>query len=126
MRPLGADLRESQLLRSIFAVAALSLVATPALAAPDGAQLFNMRCKACHSGGPIAPALKGVAGSKVASKPGFKYSDGLKKKGGVWTDANLNAFLAGPTKFAPGTRMMVTVAKPEDRAAIVAHLKTLK
>ncbi len=114
------------MLRSISAVAALSLIATPALAAPDGAQLFNMRCKACHGGGTIAPPLKGVAGAKIAGKPGFKYSDGLKKKAGVWTDANLDTFLAGPAKFAPGTRMMISVAKPEDRTAIIAHLKTLK
>jgi cytochrome c len=114
------------LLRSISAVAALSLIASPALAAPDGAQLFNMRCKACHAGGTMAPALKGVVGAKIAGKPGYKYSAGLQKKTGVWTDANLNTFLSGPAKFAPGTRMMVTVAKPEDRAAIIAHLKTLK
>ncbi len=113
------------MLRSIFAVAALSLAASPALAA-DGAQLFNMQCKMCHAGGPMGPALTGVAGAKIASKPGFNYSPALKAKDGTWTDANLDAFLKAPAQFAPGTRMMVAVPSDENRKAIIAHLKTLK
>ncbi|HEY8615727.1 c-type cytochrome [Phenylobacterium sp.] len=110
--------------RSIFAVAALSLAASPALAA-DGGQLFNMQCKMCHTGGPMGPSLTGVAGAKIASKE-FNYSPALKGKSGTWTDANLDAFLKAPAQFAPGTRMMVSVPSEENRAAIIAYLKTLK
>ncbi|WP_309089030.1 c-type cytochrome [Phenylobacterium sp.] len=103
---------------------ALSLAAAPASAA-DGQQLFNMQCKMCHAGGPMGPALNGVAGAKIASKP-FAYSPALKAKEGTWTDANLDAFLKAPTQFAPGTKMMIAVPSDENRAAIIAFLKTLK
>ncbi len=99
-------------------------LAGPALAA-DGQQLFNMQCKMCHAGGPMGPSLAGVAGSKIASKD-FNYSAALKAKGGTWTDANLDAFLKGPTQFAPGTKMVMGVPSEENRAALITFLKTLK
>lgn len=106
----------------------LGLTATPALAA-DGAQLFNAQCKMCHQAatGPLAPALGGVTGAKIAAKPGFPYSPGLKAKAAqTWSDANLDAYLANPTGFAPGTRMMVKVPGQADRQALIKHLATLK
>ncbi len=110
----------------LFAVSAvLSLAAAPALAA-DGAQLFNMQCKMCHGGTPMAPSLAGVAGGPIAGKEGFAYSTALKGKGGTWTDENLDAFLKSPSAFAPGTKMMISVPGEADRAAIIAYLKTLK
>lgn len=96
----------------------------PALAA-DGQQLFNMQCKMCHNGGPMGPSLTGVAGAKIASKD-FAYSQALKGKEGTWTDANLDAFLKAPGQFAPGTKMLVAVPSEENRAALIAFLKTLK
>jgi cytochrome c len=110
----------------LAAVAVLFTLAAgaPAMAA-DGAQLFNMQCKMCHAGGPMGPSLAGVAGAPVASKT-FAYSAGLKGKGGTWTDANLDAFLKAPSAFAPGTKMMISVANPENRTAIIGYLKTLK
>lgn len=103
---------------------ALSVTAAPALAA-DGAQLFAMQCKMCHAGGPMGPSLAGVAGAKIASKD-FAYSPALKAKGGVWSDANLDAYLKSPAAFAPGTKMMMAVPSDENRAAIITYLKTLK
>jgi cytochrome c len=115
------------MLRLAIAALALGLVAQPALAA-DGATVYNQRCKMCHQdkSTPMAPTLKGVSGAKVATRPGYNYSNALKKKGGTWTDANLNAWLAAPTKYAPGTKMMIGMPNAADRAAVVAHLKTLK
>jgi len=111
----------------MFAGFALALAATPALAA-DGAELFALQCEGCHAAAstPVAPTLKGVAGGKIASATGFTYSAGLKAKTGTWTDANLDAFLAAPAKFAPGTKMMTAGVEPEDRAALIGYLKTLK
>jgi cytochrome c len=115
-------------MRSAIFALVIGLTATPALAA-DGAQLFNVQCKTCHQAAttPLAPTLAGVAGAKIASKPGFNYSPALKAKSSMaWTDANLDAYLANPPCFAPGTRMMVKVAKPEDRQALIGYMKTLK
>ncbi|MDP3852786.1 cytochrome c family protein [Phenylobacterium sp.] len=110
----------------MFAVAAL-MTASPALAA-DGAKTFQLQCKTCHAAKSTAmgPSLTGVAGRKVASLPDFKYSAALTAKGGTWTDASLDTYLAAPLKFAPGGKMMISVTNPADRAAVAAYLKTLK
>ena len=102
----------------------MTLAAAPAVAA-DGAQLFNMQCKMCHGGSPMGPSLVGVAGGKIA-EGSFAFSPGLKAKEGTWTDANLDAFLKAPSTFAPGTKMLISVPNDENRAAIIAYLKTLK
>ena len=112
------------MLRMTAAALVLTLAAGPALA-QDGAQLFNMQCKMCHGGSPMGPALTGVAGGPIAAKS-FAYSPALKNKGGTWTDANLDAYLKAPAQFAPGTKMLISVPNDENRAALVAYIKTLK
>ncbi|MDO8295752.1 MAG: c-type cytochrome [Caulobacter sp.] len=115
-------------MRLVLAAALTLATALPAAAA-DGQALFNARCKRCHTitgaNTPGAPSLKGVAGRKIAGAPGFAYSAGLKGKGGTWTDASLDAYLANPSEFAAGTRMFARVAQPAARAAIIDYLKTL-
>lgn len=111
--------------RAVVLAALLSAPAAPALAS-DGAQLFNMQCRMCHTGSPMGPSLAGVAGAKVAARPDFAYSAALKARGGTWTDANLDAYLKAPSAFAPGTKMMIAVPSETTRAAIIAYLKTLK
>ncbi len=104
--------------------AVLGLAAAPALAA-DGAQLFNMQCKMCHGGSVMGPSLVGVAGGKIGASA-FAYSAALKAKEGTWTEANLDTYLKQPSAFAPGTKMLINVPNDENRAAIIAYLKTLK
>jgi len=106
---------------------AVAAVAGSAQAA-DGAKIFQLQCKTCHGAksSPMAPSLAGVAGRKIASLADFAYSAGLKGKDGTWTDANLDAYLASPSKFAPGTRMTAGVVSAPDRTAVIGYLKTLK
>jgi len=113
--------------RSLSFALALAALAAPAVAA-DGARIFQLQCKTCHAEAstPMAPTLKGVFGAKIASRGDFKYSAGLAGKGGAWDGASLDAFLTAPAKFAPGTRMPMGLAKEDDRAAVIEHLKTLK
>jgi cytochrome c len=115
------------MVRFASAVLIAALAATPALAA-DGAQLFASTCKICHQGPstPLAPSLAGVAGKARASRTDFQYSAALKAKGGVWTDADLDKWLTKPSAFVPGTKMVVSVPDPANRAAIIAYLHTLK
>jgi cytochrome c len=104
------------------------LTATPALAA-TGQDVFNDKCGDCHTLDPpsgTAPALKGVIGRKIASLTDFQYSDALKAKGGVWTEAALDAFVADPKTFAPGTVMFAGAPDPADRKAIIDYLKSAK
>ena len=106
----------------------LLLTAVPALAA-TGQDVFNDKCGDCHTVEPpsgTAPALKGVVGRKVASLSDFQYSDALKAKGGVWSDAALDAFIADPKTYAPGTQMTAGDADPASRKAIIAYLQSVK
>ena len=113
--------------RALLPLLGLALTAFPA-SAQDGAKVFNMRCKSCHGAvsTPMGPALSRVAGAKIAGRADFKYSTALKAKTGIWDAGALDAFLTAPGKYAPGTKMMVGVPQPADRAAVIAYLATLK
>jgi len=112
----------------LFAPVLLLAAAAPAFAA-TGEALFIDNCGDCHTVEPpsgTAPALKGVVGRKVASLGDFQYSDALKAKGGTWTEAALDAFIANPKAYAPGTQMTAGAADPADRKAIIDYLKSVK
>ncbi len=89
-------------------------------------------CTVCHSfekGGPngTGPGLWGVVGAKKDAHPGYAYSGALMEKGGdTWTYTQLNEFLWKPKAYANDTKMnFLGVKKPEDRAALIAYLRTL-
>jgi cytochrome c len=96
--------------------------------AAKGAEVYQDRCGSCHvlNGVGQGPNLLGVVGRKAASVAGFNYSDAMKVSGLTWTPANLDKFLAGPTKLVPGTAMRAMVADPADRRDLIAYLATLK
>lgn len=90
-------------------------------------------CAACHTfdqGGAnrVGPNLWHVVGGKHAHADGFAYSDAMKAKSAeVWDHEALNAFLWNPRKAVPGTKMVFAgMKKPEDRAAMIKYLETLK
>lgn len=88
------------------------------------------RCQVCHTvteGGPdmIGPNLWGVFGRKVASKPGYSYSEALKAKDWTWDASHLNAWLEDPRAVAPGTKMSFAgLSDAKDRIDVIAYLKT--
>jgi cytochrome c len=108
----------------------------PAMGGPGdpvhGQVLFKQRCAVCHQpdkGGKngIGPALYGVYGRKAAQAPGFTYSDNLKASGLVWTPDKLNQWVQKPASLVPGVKMVLApVSAPQDRADIIAYLKTEK
>lgn len=90
------------------------------------------RCTACHSfdkGGAnrVGPNLWDVVGKGVGKgHPEFAYSTALANHGGSWDYESLNAFLYKPQQFAAGTKMAFAgLKKPEDRAAMIAYLRSL-
>lgn len=87
-------------------------------------------CKSCHTlapGGPdmTGPNLNGIFGRKVATKPGYTFSDALKGQGFTWDAAHLDTWLADPKAMVPGAKMTFPGFKdPKDRIDVVAYLKT--
>lgn len=86
------------------------------------------RCAACHdlNTGAIrmGPSLKGIVGRKAGSFDNFTYSGSMKGKGVTWNAETLDAFLAGPMKYIPGTRMAFPgLSNAQDRADVIAYLK---
>jgi cytochrome c2 len=124
-----------------FALSGVLLAACggSALAAGDaakGKEVFA-QCTVCHMIGPgattlIGPELNGVVGRKAASIANYPmYSPGMKtlgELGVVWTEGNLDKWLANPKAILPDSYMSMFPGIPEasDRANIVAYLKTFQ
>lgn len=93
-----------------------------------GEKMFK-KCKACHGtdqGGKhkIGPNLWDVVGAPKARHADYKYSAGFAGLGGVWDYAALDALLANPKDYSPGTKMAFPgVKKASDRAAVIAYLR---
>ena len=90
-------------------------------------------CLACHAIGPGAankngPVLNGVPGKSAGAASGFTYSEAFRTAraaGLVWSDENLDKFLANPAGFMPGSHMAWLVPDATERYAIISYLKTL-
>jgi cytochrome c len=88
------------------------------------------KCAACHTFGKgepnrVGPNLYGVVGRERASHPGFNYSAAMKGKPGKWTVEELNAFLANPRGFVPGTSMSFAgLPRGSERADVIAYLNS--
>ncbi len=113
------------------ALIALAVVAAP-VAAQDTqrGQLLFLQCRACHNlkadqPNKVGPNLSGFLKRVGASAPGFKYSVAFAAAKPKWTDATLDAWLTRPALMVKGTSMAFAgMAKPADRAALIAYLKT--
>ena len=113
--------------------AAIPAVVANALAgnAAKGKKTFRKKCMSCHTmdkGGKdrTGPNLWGVVGRAKGAAENFRYSDTLKMFGGVWTEAEIGSFIAGPRTFIRDTKMTFAGLKnADDRADVIAYLKTL-
>ena len=88
-------------------------------------------CQACHAteevkGSKIGPNLAGILDRQVAILEDTLYSDALKQQDFVWDEEKLDVWLLRPATLVPGTSMaFVGLPQEENRAAIIAYLKTL-
>jgi cytochrome c len=89
-----------------------------------GEQLYQ-GCQDCHSmdTNDVGPMHKGVFGRKAGSVPDYSYSAALKDSGIVWTESNLDKWLAGPQDFVPGSKMFYHLDNAQDRADVIEYLK---
>jgi cytochrome c len=115
-----------------LALAAVTLLAARPTSAQDAGAF--QPCAACHSVGTNGnriegPNLKGVVGRKIASQPGFKYSDAMRKFAEThpaWTEELLDDYIKNAEELIPGTSMNNAPAMRNSRArkAIVEYLKS--
>jgi cytochrome c len=85
-------------------------------------------CAACHTNKPggDGPSLVGIIGRKAGSLDDFTYSRPLRRSGIVWDETALNAYLADPQAFIPGTRMAFSgVPDKKERDDLISYLKSL-
>jgi cytochrome c len=99
-----------------------------AYAGDPGAQVFRA-CVACHTltpdeGNKAGPSLAGIFSRRIASLPGYRYSEALKHMTIVWTPETVaKMFEVGPMTYTPGTKMPEQkIGSPEERQALVEFL----
>ena len=118
-------------LRAVVAMLSALALSPSALAADRGESAF-VQCAACHpaaAGQPhgVGPTLYGRFGQPIAGTPSFVFSRALRKLQGVWSEAELERWLADPQTYAPGTKMAYAGMKdPAQRRAVIEYLKTLR
>ncbi|SPH24549.1 Cytochrome c2 [Defluviimonas aquaemixtae] len=112
-----------------MADANLSFLRPPA-ELPNGERQFLRKCSICHvlgaeGGRRAGPTLHGLFGRPAGSVAGYGYSETLRRSDIVWTDATIDRlFELGPDHFVPGSKMpMQRIARPDDRADLIAFLK---
>jgi cytochrome c len=110
----------------------------PAVAEGDAAKgkAAYAKCAICHQVGAgaknlVGPELNNIVGRKAASVADFPtYSAGMKKLGAegfVWTEQNIDKWIADPKAMIPDSPMSITfqgIPDATERANIIAYLKT--
>ena len=100
-----------------------------AYAGDRGADIFRA-CVACHTLGAeqankAGPTLANIFGRRIATLPGYNFSDALKRLDIVWTPETVSKlFEIGPAAYTPGTKMPEQrIGSEQDRAALVQFLE---
>jgi cytochrome c len=73
------------------------------------------------------PNRRGVLGRPAVTLPRFRFSPAMTRAGAhglVWTRAMLDAYLADPEAYVPGTAMgMSPLTDPTDRRDVIDYLE---
>lgn len=95
--------------------------------AARGKTLYDQQCLKCHAldEDKEGPRLRGIFGSKAATLSRFNYSVALRESKVTWDAASLNKWLADPDGFIPDADMRLHLDNPNDRADVIAYLKTI-
>ena len=99
---------------------------------PNGERQFMRKCSICHSLEPgpsrkAGPTLHGLFGRRAGTLDDYRYSSTLEGSEIIWNEETVDAlFDEGPDHYIPGSKMpMQVIAKPNDRADLIAFLKTM-
>src|ERR1035437_6945647 len=101
----------------------------PASAGARGGDVSRF-CVACHTlsadqANRAGPTLANLFGRRIATLPGYNFSEALKRLDIVWTPETVSRlFEIGPSAFTPGTKMPEQrIGSEQDRAALVQFLE---
>ena len=137
--------RPKMLAKNIYVVNVPDQVATTASATPIKKDIKDLmakgdieagknvarKCQQCHDltkdgKNRIGPVLWNIVGMPKHQRTDYPYSAAAMAEKGTWTVEDLDAYLTKPSAYTPGTRMsFVGLNKIEDRANVIAYLKTL-
>jgi cytochrome c len=120
-----------KIVRSLAMVLTLFIGSAHADASGDakrGEELYQQKCKACHSvdENSTGPRHRGLLGRRAGTLSDYRYSLALEDQDFEWTEATLDAWLADPSAVVPGNLMGMAVRSAQDRQDLIAYLKTLK
>ena len=115
-------------------VASLLLaVAIPARAEGDaaaGRKLYQNKCLSCHGDvktkGTLGPSLVGIIGRKASDSGDGTKSRAMSEADFVWSETVLDEYLAAPSNKVHGTIMPIGISRPQDRADLIAYIKTMR
>jgi cytochrome c len=93
----------------------------------EGQRIWQKRCTECHTldVDDTGPHHRGVFGRRAGSVKGYDYSHALRDANLVWDETSLDRWLTDPEKFLPGQNMDYRVRSAQERAALIAYLKSL-
>lgn len=120
--------------RLVLALSALLLAVPAARAEGDAAkgETVFRKCKACHEAdtatNKVGPHLGDVVGRVPGTVADYNYSEPMKAfgaGGAKWDEATIDKYLENPKATVPGNKMAFPgLKKPEDRANVIAYLKS--
>ena len=127
-----------QLLRLLLsvAIASFATLSTAADELPTGdpkrGKIAFFTCYTCHYVGKslphhTGPNLFGIFARAAGTAAGYtNYSTALKDSGIRWTADALDAWLADPDGYLPGSSMVfIGVSDPQKRADLIAYLRQI-
>lgn len=120
-------MRIAKILGLVAMAAVLGASAAHAGDAAKGQKVFN-KCKACHEvaadKNKVGPHLKGLFGRTAGTIEGFKYSEGMKASGIVWSEETLKPYLTDPKAVVPDGKMAFAgLKKEEELENVIEYLK---
>ena len=126
-------------IQSALVAALASFVPSIAFASGDaerGESVYNRQCTICHDTAAgkqkVGPSMHAIFGRQAGTVQGFQLYRGLRDATWTWDDKTLDAYLADPVAYTKennggkGTSMILKLSSPQDRADVIAYLKTLK
>lgn len=108
-----------------------SIISLGAAEGSSGEALFA-QCTGCHDTAPDAPSgigpnLHGIYGRRIGADRDYAYSPAFRSLSGRWDAEKLDAFLADPQAFAPGTMMVIEpLSDSVARVSLIDYLRTIR